>query len=106
MIQSKKKLPKDVIDCWPEVFEEVKFNVLPLRYVQSVHINFKDNTTWEVAISAKIRKEGWETFEKILAETVKSYEHRIKDINFQLDTDRVKKDIKKKTQKFLNKKTI
>jgi len=105
-MQSRKKLPKDVIDSWPEVFDEVKFNVLPLRYIQTVNINFKDNTTWEIKLTTKIRNDGWETFEKILAETIHTYEHRIENIDFKLDTDRVKKDIKKKTQKFLNKKTI
>lgn len=106
MTKSRKNLPKDVIDSWPEVFEEVKYNVLPLRYIQSVHINFKDNTVWEIKITAKVRNEGWESFEKILSETVQAYEHRIENVDFKLDTDRVKKDIKKKTDKFLSKKTI
>ena len=100
------KLPKDVIDSWPEVFEEIKFSALPLRYIQSVHINFKDNTSWEIKLTKQIREDGWDNLQKILSETIQQYQHRIEDIDFKLDADRVKKDIKKKTKKFLNKKTI
>ena len=106
MAQSKKKLSKDIIDSWPEVFEEVKFNVLPLKYIQTVNVTFTDNSIWEIKLTKKIRDQGWEEFEKVLAETIMHYENSIENIDFKLDTDKVKKDIKKKTQKFLKNKLI
>lgn len=105
MINKGRNLPKEVIDYWPEVFEEVRLNVLPLRYLRSVMINFKDGKSWEIKITAQVKKNGWETFEQTLGELVETYETSIEDIDFQLDIEKVKKDIKKKTQKFLNKKT-
>ena len=90
-----KELPKDVIEHWPEVFGEVKLNVLPLKYLSAVLINFKDGKTWEIKITTKTKREGWSSFEKSLSELCKAYESRIENIDFKLDTERVKKDIEK-----------
>lgn len=99
-------LPEEVIKYWPEVFGEVKLNVLPLRYLHAVMINFKDGKTWEIKVTSKTKREGWETFEKSLSELCKAYEARIENIDFKLDTEKVKKDIERETQKFLKKKKL
>jgi hypothetical protein len=101
-----KNLPKDVIDHWPEIFGEIQLNVLPIKYLNAVMINFKDGKTWEVKISAEARKEGWVVFEKQLQELVKNYEDNIENVDFKLDTVRVKKDIEKGTQQFFKKKKL
>lgn len=101
-----KSLPKDVIEYWPEVFEEIKLRVLPLKYLHAVLITFKDGKIWEIRITAETRSEGWEKFEKKLSELFKTYEDNIDNVDFKLDTIRVKKDIEKSTQKFLKKKKL
>ena len=106
MTQPGKTLPKDVIDHWPEIFSEIQLNVLPIKYLNAVMINFKDGKTWEVKISAEARKEGWVVFEKQLSELVKNYEDNIENVDFKLDTIRVKKDIEKGTQQFFKKKKL
>jgi hypothetical protein len=99
-------LPEEVIKYWPEVFGEIKLNVLPLRYLHAVMVNFKDGKTWEIKVTAKTKKEGWETFEKSLSELCKAYESNIIDVDFKLDTKQVKKDIERETQRFLKKKKL
>lgn len=106
MTSTGKNLPKDVIDHWPEIFSEIQLNVLPIKYLNAVMINFKDGKTWEVKISAEARKEGWVVFEKQLNELVKNYEENIENVDFKLDTIRVKKDIEKGTQQFFKKKKL
>jgi hypothetical protein len=101
-----KILPKEVIDHWPEVFGEVKLNVLPLRYLHAVLISFKDGKTWEIKVTSKTKRDGWDSFEKSLSELFKVYENKIENINFKLDTERVKKDIEKSTQQFLKKRKL
>lgn len=91
---------------WPEVFGEVKLNVLPLGYLHTVLVNFKDGKTWEIRITARTKKEGWSTFEKNLSTLVKTYEESIDNIDFKLDTEKVKKDIEKSTTKFLKKRKL
>ena len=106
MTNSGRHLPKEVIEHWPEVFGDVYLNVVPLRYLHTVLVNFKDGKTWEIRITAKAKKDGWPVFEKSLAEMVKNYEDSILDIDFKLDTENVKRDIEKTTQKFLKKKKL
>jgi hypothetical protein len=106
MTKTGKPLPKEVIAHWPEVFGDVKLNVVPLRYLSTVLINFKDGKTWEIKITTQTKKGGWEIFEKNLSEMVKTYEEKIDNIDFKLDTNRVRKDIEASTQKFLRKKKL
>jgi len=95
-----------MIDCWPEVFSEIQLNVLPLKYLNTVLINFKDGKTWEVKITAEARKDGWSMFEKQLSELVKNYEDTIDNVDFKLDTARVRKDIEKASSQFLKKRKL
>ena len=104
MTKTGRVLPKEVIEHWPEVFGEVKLNVLPLKYLSAVLINFKDGKTWEVKVSAKAKQEGWDSFENSLTELFKTYENKIVDIDFKLDTKKIKTDVERKTQRFLKKK--
>jgi hypothetical protein len=106
MTRTGRNLPKDVIADWPEVFEDVKLNVVPLGYLHTVLVNFKDGKTWEIRITQKTKRDGWEAFERNLAELFKNYEATIDNIDFKLDTARVKKDIKNSTQRFLKKRKL
>ncbi len=106
MIEQGRRLPKDVVDCWPEVFGEIKLNVLPLRYLHAVLITFKDGKVWEVKITKEDHTKGWSALEDTISQLYKSYESRIDNIDFRLDTQSIKKDIERVTQKFLRKKKL
>jgi len=99
-------LSAEVIESWPEVFGEVDFNFVPLRYLHTIAISFRDGRVWEIAITAKTKKEGWNSFESTLASLIHEYNNMIISVDFKIDANRIKKDIKKKTQKFLNKKKL
>ncbi|MEY4331889.1 MAG: hypothetical protein RLZZ196_627 [Bacteroidota bacterium] len=99
-------LSKEIIEHWPEVFNDVELNVLPLKYLQAVLINFKDGKTWEIRITTSTKKEGWQVFEKNLSDLCRSYEHRIDNIDFKIDTLKIRKDIEQSTKKFLKKKKL
>lgn len=101
-----KLLPKDVVEHWPEVFNEIKLRVVPLNYLYAVLVNFKDGKTWEIKITSVTRKEGWDPFERNLSELLKTYEDTIENIDFKLDTFRVKRDIEKSTKRFLKKRKL
>jgi hypothetical protein len=106
VIKQGRNLPKEVIDCWPEVFGEVKLRVLPLRYLYAVLISFKDGKVWEVKITPEDQTKGWDSFEGSLSELLKTYEKNIDSIDFKLDTDKIKKDIERTTRRFLKKKKL
>lgn len=106
MTESGRTLPKEVIELWPEVFGEIKLNVLPLRYLHAVLITFKDGKTWEIRITPDDIKRGWEPFEKNISEFFRNYEDRIDNIDFKLHTEKIKSDIERSTKKFLKKKKL
>jgi hypothetical protein len=100
-----KVFPKNIIDKWPEVFGEVELKVIPLKYLHAVHITFKDKKVWEIDIKKSARA-NWDDFESHLKELLANYEEHIENIDFQLDTEQIKKDITKITNKFLKRKTL
>ena len=106
MSEQGRKLPKDVVECWPEVFGEVKLNVLPLRYLHAVIITFKDGKIWEVKITKDDHIKGWSAFERSISELYKTYESRIDNVDFRLDTEKIRKDRKNYTTIFKEKKII
>jgi len=97
-----KKFPKDVVEHWPEVFGEIDLNVVPLRYLDSVTVKFKNGKIWEVNLVGK----NWEIFEPSLKDMLSTYEAEIDNVDFKLDTERIKKDIIKHTNKFLKKRKL
>lgn len=96
-----KTLPNDVIDLWPEIFGEIHMNVVPLNYVHIVEITFKNKKVWEIDFKENLKLQKWETFEKEIKTIINQYEEEISNIDFKLDTDKIKKDIIKSTKKFL-----
>lgn len=97
-----KKFPKDVVEHWPEVFGEINLNVVPLRYLDSVTVKFKNGKVWEINLAGK----NWEEFEPSLKDMLSTYESEIDNVDFKLDTERIKKDMIKDTNKFLKKRKL
>ena len=101
-----KKFPNDVIEHWPEVFGEITLNVIPLKYLDSITIEFKNRKVWEINMRAKQAQSDWDSFEKSLKEMLASYESDIENVDFKLDTERVKKDMIKHTNRFLKRRKL
>lgn len=94
-----KKLPKDIVDHWPEVLKDVRIDTIPIEYLTSLRIEFKDGKVWEVDCQAKKNIEG--NLTDALAELFETYEREITNVDFRLNTAKVKRDIQKKTRAFL-----
>lgn len=95
-----KKLPPEVIDFWPEVFEDVEVDVVPVEYLESVIVTFDDGITWNI----DVRKDS-DTIdvEQSLADLIDEYQDVISHVDFRLDTQKVKQDISKRTHFFMKK---
>ena len=97
-----KKLPDDVIKQWPEVLKDINIDVVPIKYLDSIRITFQDGKVWEVDAQKNPENIDMESaIEALLIE----YEDAIENVDFRLDTVRVKRDIKKRTTQFLKKRT-
>lgn len=98
----KKKLPPAVIDTWPEIFNEIDVDVVPIEYLHSINVRFKDGKTWEIDVKKSLEKPNI-NIETALEELFEHYEQSIESIDFRLDTEKVKYDIKKRTHQFMKK---
>lgn len=94
-----KKLPEEVISHWPEVFEDMEIDVVPLEYLDSVRVQFIDGKVWDIDINTQ--KNKVEDLEKSLDELFEQYQNHIKTVDFRLNTEKVKRDITTRTKKFL-----
>ena len=100
-MKKKSLLPADVIEQWPEIFSAIEVKAVPLAYLYSMKITFKDGKVWSINIAAHAKKAGVDNLEKHIQELLATYDEVIANVDFQLDVNRVKKDITKQTTKFL-----
>lgn len=97
-----KKLPPDVIDHWPEIFDEINIDVIPIEYLDSVRIEFEDGKVWDVDVKSS-REKPEVDIESAIEDLLEVYEDVIVNIDFRLDTKKVKQDIKSRTHIFMKK---
>lgn len=97
------QLPPDVVKHWPEVFKDLDVKVIPLEYLHSVRVFFKDGKIWEVDIAKSKEKISEDSLEETLDELFKQYNDAITNVDFRLDTERLKRDIEARTKLFLKK---
>jgi len=103
VIFGKKSLPKNVVDHWPEVFNDITVNAIPIEYLLAIKVTFNDGKKWEIKVKNNRKKLTNAGLEKTLNELFKTYTESIKNVDFRLDTEKVKKDIEKRTKKFFKK---
>jgi len=103
-VPKKSGLPKEVIDHWPEVLEDIDVKVVPIDYLHSIRVHFEDGKQWEIDVN-KTKKQGGSPLdiEETLEEMFTEYEDYIVNVDFRLDTDKIKEDIQKRTRYFLKK---
>lgn len=104
---SSNKLPKDTINQWPEVLDEIEIETIPIEYLHAIFITFDDGKVWEIQINNrdfnKDTDEVARSVEDELAQLFDEFADVIHHIDFRLDTERVKKDIQQRTRSFMKK---
>lgn len=98
----RKPLPSEVVDTWPEIFDHIDIEVVPIEYLHSVLVHFTDGKIWEIDVKTSLKKKNVD-IETALEDLFDQYEEEIESIDFRLDTAKVKKDIKKRTEIFMKK---
>ena len=96
------KLPKDVIEHWPEILKDVDIEVIPVEYLDSINVYFLDGKVWQIDV-AKSRKKQDVDIETALEDLFTTYEDLIENIDFRLNTKQIKEDIQNRTRLFMKK---
>lgn len=95
------KPPEHIVKEWPEVFNDMYMNTMPVSYLNVIKLEFKDGRVWELDIQEMLKKSTATEVADRLLETVGEYREEIQKIDFEVNVDQLKLDIKKETKKLL-----
>lgn len=91
------KPPRNLVKEWPEVFEDLYMNTMPVVYLEYVQLEFTNGRVWEIDVKDQLKTEDADNVAQRLLETLQEYKDDIKNIEFKFDIDRLKRDIKNST---------
>jgi hypothetical protein len=95
------KVPDNLIKEWPEVFEDMWITTMPVDYLHSLQIEFVNGRVWEISVADQIGKTESKLLSKKLKETFIEYRDTIKDVQIQLNIDKLRTDVEKSTKNLL-----
>ena len=93
--------PTHLIKEWPEVFEDMYMNTMPVAYLKSVRLEFTNGRIWELDIQEQLVNEPNEVVAEKLLDTFQEYRDDITRVDFAIDIQRLKEDITKQTKNIL-----
>jgi len=91
--------PRHLIKEWPEVFEDLYMDTMPVAYVDIMILEFDDGRVWEINIKDQLKDTDPNDVAKKLLNTLSEYKDTIKKIDFKIDIEQLKNDIKNRTDK-------
>jgi len=90
-----------LIKEWPEVFEDMYMNTMPVAYLKSVRLEFNNGRIWEIDIQEQLGNTTNDIVAEKLLDTFQEYKEEITKVDFIIDIQRLKQDITDKTNKLL-----
>ena len=93
--------PRHLIKEWPEVFEDLYMNTMPVAYLDLIHLKFADGRVWEINIREELSKQPPDNIADTLLNTLQEYKEEIIKIDFKIDIERLKRDIKDSSNSIL-----
>jgi hypothetical protein len=91
------KPPKQLVKEWPEVFEDLYMNTMPVAYIDLLRLEFNDGRVWEIDVSDQLKVVDADSMAEKILSIFQDYREEIKKVDFKMDIERLKKDIKNST---------
>jgi hypothetical protein len=91
--------PSHLVKEWPEVFEDMYMNTMPVAYLKSVRLEFNNGRIWEIDIQEQLGNATNDIVAEKLLDTFQEYKEEITKVDFTIDIQRLKQDITDKTKK-------
>lgn len=95
------KPPRHLVKEWPEVFEDLYMNTMPVAYLEFVYMTFNDGRIWEINVKTQLNDADYDSVAEKLADLMYEYKNEISKIDFKIDIDKLKQDIVSETKKIL-----
>lgn len=94
------KPPKHLVQEWPEVFEDLYMDTMPVHYLETIRLEFENGRIWEIDINEQLTNSHSDIVASRLVETFAEYKKDIVKIDFKIDVERLKQDIKNQSNYF------
>jgi hypothetical protein len=95
------KPPKHLVKEWPEVFEDLYMNTMPVEYLEYVHLEFANGRVWQINIKEQLKELASTEVATRLIDTMSEYRTEIVKLDFKVDIEKLKKDIGDSTSSIL-----
>jgi ribosomal protein S18 acetylase RimI-like enzyme len=95
------KLPTNLVSEWPEIFEGMYISTMPVEYLLSIKLEFHDGRVWEIAVDDQLTSLKSQAIADRLIEMLYEYADDVKKIDFKVNVEKLKTDIKKEIRKIL-----
>lgn len=90
--------PRHLVKEWPEVFEDLYMNTMPVTYIDLIHLEFNDGRVWQLDVKSQLTEDDADSVAERLMLTISEYKDTISKIDFKIDVERLKKDIADSTK--------
>lgn len=74
---------------------------MPIAYVDTMILEFSDGRIWEIDVKAQTAETDPDEVAKKLLDTLSEYKDTIKKLDFKINIELLKEDIKKRTKSIL-----
>ena len=91
------KLPTNLVNEWPEIFEGMYISTMPVEYLLSIKLEFHDGRIWEIAVDEQRSATKAQVIADKLTETLQEYAKDVRKVDFKVDVEKLKLDIKNST---------
>ena len=95
------KPPRHLVQEWPEVFEDLYMNTMPVAYLILLRLEFTNGRIWEINVQEQLADAKPDEIAEKLLGIFQEYRKDIKKIDFQMDIERLKNDIQESSKNLL-----
>jgi hypothetical protein len=91
--------PRHLVKEWPEVFEDLYMNTMPVAYLDIVIVEFKDGKVWQIDVADQLKESDPDLMCSKLLDIMQEYKDTITKMDFKINVEKLKKDIKDEISK-------
>ena len=96
-----KQFEDHTVQSWPEILDDLHIESIPTDYVKQIKVTFIDGKVWLIDVNESYS--NYDDLDLALEELYAQHEDVIETINFNIDIEKIKADIEKRTTIFLKK---
>jgi hypothetical protein len=93
--------PRHLVKEWPEVFEDLYMNTMPVAYIDFMHLEFTNGRVWQINIAEQLKDSNPDEIAEHMLNTMQEYKDQIKKMDFKINIERLKADISDSTKNLL-----